>query len=81
MCLSKLQYLRIKSQSLKEINNMVSTEFALKIKAFIEHNNIDWENTPTTEIVAGYFKAQNDAIELAAQQVLTTLEPELPKLD
>lgn len=60
---------------------MVPTEFALKIKAFIEHNNIDWQNTSTSDILTGYFKAQNDAIELAAQQVLTTLESELPKLD
>lgn len=56
---------------------MVPAEFALKIVDFIKENNIDWKTTPTDQIVAGYFKAQNDAIELAAKQVQAELELEL----
>lgn len=57
---------------------MVPTEFALKIKAFVEYNGIDWRNTNTEDIVAGYIKAQNDEIELAASQSQAAVKSELP---
>jgi hypothetical protein len=60
---------------------MIHKELLTGVKAFIETNGIDWRNTPTRVIVAGYFAAQNDAIELAAKQIQEQLERELPSLD
>lgn len=56
---------------------MEPTEFASRIIDFIKKNNIDYKNTAMLNIIVSYFKAQNDAIEIAAKQVQSELELEL----
>ena len=48
---------------------MTPQELAQKVTSFIQHNNIDTNNHSMEEIVAAYFNAQMEAIEIAGKKL------------
>ena len=52
---------------------MNASDFALKIAAFIKHNNISTEDYTMAEIVEGYMAAQAKMYDSIEQELIETL--------